>query len=52
MDFKKEILNFNLVWAKQRYSFYWPSRVVDTPPELGKTPKNQLCVFFFGTKQL
>lgn len=52
MGSEKDNSNFDLVWAKQRYSMYWPARVMNAPPEMGKTPKNQVCVFFFGTKQL
>ncbi|XP_031637027.1 putative oxidoreductase GLYR1 homolog, partial [Contarinia nasturtii] len=47
----QKLTGSDLVWAKQRYSCYWPARIVDTPPEMGKTPKNNVCVLFFGTKQ-
>lgn len=40
-----------LVWAKMRYCPYWPAQTVETPPNIGKTPKGKICVLFFGTKQ-
>lgn len=27
-------------------------QLVETPPQLGRTPQNKKCVLFFGTKQL
>lgn len=33
-----------------RYSPYWPAKLVETPPEMGKTPRGKRCVLFFGTK--
>lgn len=33
-----------------KFCSYWPSRIVKTPPMMGRTPKNQTCVLFFGTK--
>ncbi|XP_031634811.1 PC4 and SFRS1-interacting protein-like [Contarinia nasturtii] len=38
------------VWAKIKYCPFWPARIVSTPLELGKVPKNKICVLFFGTK--
>lgn len=53
MNIKKEKTRTgDLVWAQMKYSPYWPAKVVETPPQLGKTPPKKLCVLFFGTKQL
>lgn len=53
MNIKKEQLSAgDLVWAQMKYSPYWPAKVVETPPQMGKTPPNKSCVLFFGSKQL
>lgn len=41
----------DLVWARLRFCPYWPARIVDTPPQMGKKPKGKQCVLFFGTKE-
>lgn len=52
MEVKKENWFENcLVWAKMRYCPYWPAKTVETPPNIGKTPRGKVCVLFFGTKQ-
>lgn len=38
--------------AKLKYCSFWPAMVVPTPDKLGKTPKNKICVMFFGSKTL
>lgn len=29
---------------------FWPARIVNPPPEVGKGGRDQICVLFFGTK--
>lgn len=56
MKIKKEkiddIQHNSLVWARMRFCPFWPARVVETPPALGKTPLKKVCVLFFGEKKL
>lgn len=41
-----------LVWARMRFCPFWPGKIVDTPPVMGRTPRGKICVLFFGTKEL
>lgn len=35
-----------------KYCVFWPARIVQPPPELGKPPRRKLCAFSFGTNNL
>lgn len=41
-----------LVWARMRFLPYWPAKMVESPPSMGKVPRGKSCVLFFGTKEL
>lgn len=50
MDLKNE--QDKLVWVRMKYCPYWPARIVEAPPVMGKVPRGKTCVLFFGTKEL
>lgn len=46
MNIKKEKSEIfeKLVWARMRFFPYWPAKVVDTPPGMGKILWNERVV--------
>lgn len=50
MEHKKSASE-KLVWARMKFCPYWPARIVEPPPIIGKIPNGKQCVLFFGTKE-